>query len=76
MNTLTVNESDFIKEAANLILNTRDFCGDEVTALNDFANEHNIILDNQMREDILFTANLAWRDSQKAAGVKKKYWKY
>lgn len=68
-----VDLKDMIANAANAIVNARDFCGDEVSAAKDSIADDGW----SCTPDILFAAqaeaNEIWRQSQKSAGVKSKY---
>jgi hypothetical protein len=63
-----------IAGAVQMILNTRDFCGDEVEAVREFAIENGFRDDWRKIHGIAnFRANSAWNAAKKAAGVNAKH---
>ena len=63
-----------IAGAVQMILNTRDFCGNEAEAVREFATEHGFKADWQKIHGIAnFRANGAWNAAKKAAGVNPKH---
>lgn len=68
---------NMIDAAAERIVNTRDFCGNELEAVRDFWADNGIAKADGLRvEGLVFVrANELWAESQKAAGVAHKFWK-
>lgn len=65
---------NIIEQAANVILTTRDFCGNEREAVRDFAIESGYRAEWQKLHQIAnYRANAEWNACQKAAGVPDKY---
>jgi hypothetical protein len=62
-----------ISSAVDLIINTRDFCGDEKQAVKDFCAEENIGDWRKVYGIANFRANALWNQYQKDAGVNPKY---
>ena len=62
-----------IQNAIELILNTRDFCGDEKQAVKDFCAEEKISDWKKVYAIANFRANAAWNQFKKDAGVNPKY---
>ena len=63
-----------ISEAADLIVTTRDFCGNEREAVREFATEAGFAAEWQKIHRIAnFRANATWNASKKAAGVNPKH---
>ena len=62
-----------ISEAVDLIVNTRDFCGDEVSAICDYCSDENIADWKALWSVANFRANAKWNSYKKAAGVNPKY---
>ncbi len=59
-----------VELCADEVTNTRDFCGNESDAINDFCAEHNIFNSSVFVDCVIGTVNKRWRESQQAAGVK------
>lgn len=64
-----------IENAAEAIIATRDFCGNEAEALHEWEAD-NGSLTNAQRDDACQLANGLWRKAQAEAGVTSKYWRY
>jgi hypothetical protein len=62
-----------ISNAVDLIINTRDFCGNEKQAVKDFCAEENIDDWRKVYGIANFRANALWNQYQKDAGVNPKY---
>jgi hypothetical protein len=60
-------------ELIALIINTRDFCGNEREAAEDFFADLGKPFDESLYAKARFKANNEWRNCQKAAGVAPKY---
>jgi hypothetical protein len=58
-----------LQEAVEIVLNTRDFCGAERTALKDFAADIGIKLTVQDECKVFDLVNDAWKTSKKDARV-------
>jgi hypothetical protein len=61
-------------DAVQLILSTRDLCGDEVSALADYQIEHDVKFTRLDLDYIHDAVAYQWRLSQQCAGVPQKYW--
>lgn len=70
MSYITENQ---INQAIELIINTRDFCGDEKLAIIDFCQDENIKDWRKVYRIANFRANQRWNDYKKQAGVNPKY---
>ena len=62
-----------INQAIELILNTRDFCGDEMLAIIDFCQDENLSDWRKVYRIANFRANARWNEYKKQAGVNPKY---
>jgi hypothetical protein len=62
-----------IDNAVDLIINTRDFCGDEKQAVKDFCADENIADWQKVWGIANFRANARWNGFKKQAGVNPKY---
>ena len=63
-----------IAGAVQVILNTRDFCGNERAAVREFAIENGFRADADKIHGIAnFRANGAWNAAKKAAGVNPRH---
>jgi hypothetical protein len=60
-----------IDEVVDLILTTRDFCGDESDALREWRLENNVLITFGDSKEIRRRINAEWASCQVAAGVKK-----
>jgi hypothetical protein len=67
--------AELVAEAVDLIINTRDFCGNEFEAVMELAAEHNLdkTAARKLYQIANFRANAKWNEFQKAAGVPAKY---
>jgi hypothetical protein len=67
--------AELVSEAVDLIINTRDLCGNEREAVMELAAEHNLdqIAARKLHQIANFRANARWNEFQKAAGVPAKY---
>lgn len=65
-----------IEGAADAVVTSRDFVGDEKAAIKQYADDYGLSIKDAPISKIMQMANKTWRGSQKAAGVKKKYWRY
>lgn len=62
-----------IENAKTIVLNTRDFCGDEREAAIDSLKDDGIKPTSEILAIIASQTNSAWAKSQIMAGVKNKY---
>jgi len=62
-----------INNAVDLIINTRDFCGDEKQAIKDFCHDEKISDWVKVWKIANFRANKLWNDYKRDAGVPEKY---
>jgi hypothetical protein len=62
-----------IAQAVDLIINTRDFCGNEMEAIQDFCADENIKDWHKVWRIANFRANAQWNSYKKQAGVNPKY---
>jgi hypothetical protein len=62
-----------IDNAVDLIINTRDFCGDEKQAVKDFCADEGIADWQKVWGIANFRANARWNGFKKQAGVNPKY---
>ena len=60
--------------AAEAIVAARDFCGDELAAVRQYADDNGLKFPTTQIGAIQHRADQIWRKNQKAAGVKAKYW--
>lgn len=58
-----------LSDAARIIINTRDFCGNEREAFRDYCADEGIPYSDAGFKAAVFAANNEWRNGQKAAGV-------
>jgi 2-methylaconitate cis-trans-isomerase PrpF len=71
---MTFIPQTIIDQAADLIVNTRDFCGNEQEAVRDFAIENGFKAEWKKIHGIAnFRANARWNGFKKAAGVNPKH---
>jgi hypothetical protein len=64
---------NIINQAVDLIINTRDFCGNESEAICDFCADEGISDWRKVYRIARFRANARWNSYKKAAGVNAKY---
>jgi hypothetical protein len=62
-----------IQNAIDLIINTRDFCGDEKQAIRDYCHDEGIGDWLKVWKIANFRANKQWNDYKKLAGVNPRY---
>jgi hypothetical protein len=62
-----------IQNAIDLIINTRDFCGDEKQAIRDYCHDLGIKDWLKVWKIANFRANKQWNDYKKQAGVNPRY---
>ena len=62
-----------INQAVDLIINTRDFCGNEMQAIQDFCADESIKDWHKVYRIANFRANARWNEYKKQAGVSPKY---
>jgi hypothetical protein len=67
-----ISES-IIEHAIDIIINTRDFCGDEKQAIKDFCHDEKIADWKKVWGIANFRANAVWNQYKKDAGVNPKY---
>jgi hypothetical protein len=67
--------AELVAEAVDLIINTRDLCGNELEAVMELAAEHKLdkTAARKLHQIANFRANAKWNEFQKAAGVPAKY---
>jgi hypothetical protein len=65
--------NQIIENAIELILNTRDFCGDEKEAIRDYCHDEKIADWKKVYSIANFRANAKWNQFKKDAGVNPKY---
>ena len=70
MTYITENQ---INDAVELIINTRDFCGNEQMAIQDFCADEGIKDWHKVWRIANFRANAQWNQFKKDAGVPAKY---
>lgn len=70
MTYITENQ---INDAVELIINTRDFCGNEKLAIKDFCADEGIADWQKVWRIANFRANAQWNQFKKDAGVPAKY---
>ena len=61
-------------EVVQLILNTRELCGNETDALAEYQLDNGIKFDSLELDYIADQVAYQWRLSQQIAGVPQKYW--
>ena len=62
-----------LNDAVELIINTRDFCGNEIEAIQDYCANENIRDWQGLWKLANFQANAKWNNFKKAAGVSAKH---
>ena len=62
-----------LHDAAKAICNSRELCGNEREAFNQWAEDNNIAPTTELYKAANFRAGQIWRNYQVAAGVPKKY---
>jgi hypothetical protein len=62
-----------ISHAVEIILNTRDFCGNEKEAIRDFCHDNGLKDWLKVWKIANFRANKQWNDCKREAGVPEKY---
>lgn len=62
-----------IDNAVELIINTRDFCGNEMEAIQDYCADEGIKGWHDLYKVAVFHANNRWNNYKKAAGVNAKH---
>jgi hypothetical protein len=62
-----------LNDAVELIINTRDFCGNEMEAIKDYCADEGIRDWNGLYQLANFRANSQWNSYRKAAGVSPKH---
>ena len=62
-----------ITSAVTLILNTREFCGNEMEAIQDYCADEGIKDWHKLWQLANFRANAKWNNYKKAAGVNPKH---
>ena len=71
MSYITQNQ---ISQAVDLIINTREFCGDEMLAICDFCADENIQDWRKVWRIANFRANAIWNQFKKDANVNPRYY--
>lgn len=66
-------QENHITNAVVLILNTREFCGNEMEAIQDYCADEGIKDWHKLWQLANFRANAHWNGYKKAAGVNPKY---
>ena len=62
-----------VSNAVQLIINTRDFCGNEMEAVQDYCADEGIADWHALWKVANFRANAEWNGHKKAANVNPKY---
>ena len=62
-----------IEDAIDVIINTRDFCGDEKQAVKDFCHDEKIDDWMKVYKIANFRANARWNQYKRDASVNEKY---
>jgi hypothetical protein len=78
-NMAALSEMDFehhVSACVDVVINTRDFCGNEAEAIADYCADEGIKATGEFIHAVRNRANHIWRRHQKAAGVKPKYYRY
>ncbi len=70
---MTYISDSIIDNAIELIINTRDFCGNEKQAIKDYCVDENISDWQKVYHIANFKANAKWNQYKKDAGVNPKY---
>ena len=70
---MTFISENTINNAIDIIINTRDFCGNEKQAVKDFCNDEKIADWLKVYKIANFRANKQWNDYKIQAGVNPKY---
>lgn len=70
---MTYIKTEIIEQAVDLIINTRDFCGDEKQAVKDYCADEKISDWQKVWSIANFRANAVWNQYKKDAGVNPKY---
>ena len=65
--------NQFIDHAIDIIINTRDFCGDEKQAVRDLCADEGVQDWQKVWRIANFRANAKWNAFKKQAGVNPKY---
>jgi hypothetical protein len=68
---MTTLSNDQLESAAQVIIDTRDVCGNEREAFVDWCADNNLRPTKSAFSYVLFEVNRQWRASQIAAGVKQ-----
>ena len=66
-------KENIIQNAIDLIINTRDFCGNEKQAIRDYCHDEGIKEWLKVWKIANFRANKQWNDCKKLAGVNPRY---
>ena len=66
-NEVVAPSPDLVAQAADLIINTRDFCGDERLAVMEFAHENRFRDWRALWDLAIVQANVIWRRDEIAA---------
>lgn len=70
---MTYIKNEIIEQAVDLIINTRDFCGDEKQAVKDYCADEKISDWKKVWSIANFRANAVWNQYKKDADVNPKY---
>lgn len=70
---MTYISDSVIENAIKLIINTRDFCGNEKQAIQDYCADAKISEWQKVYRIANFRANAQWNEYKKQAGVNPKY---
>ena len=77
MSALSEMDLEFhVSRCVDIVVNTRDFCGDESEAIADYCTDEGIDKTADFVHAVRNRVNHIWRRHQKAAGVKPKYYRY
>ena len=70
---MTFISESTMDQAVELIINTRDFCGNEKQAIKDFCADEKIVNWYKVYKIANFRANAVWDGFKREAGVDQKY---
>lgn len=60
-----------LNDAARLLINTRELCGDEKEAFIEWCADNNLLPTQSLYSYVRFEVNRQWRNIQREAGVDK-----
>ena len=65
-----MSNAQYIQEAADAVVTTRDFCGSESNAIRMVEDDYGIRFTSEERFEIMSRADGTWRESQIQAGAR------